>query len=112
MFFGRHCTYDKRFETEVLVRIEFYQKHLRKKCSYAYAYYNRLDVRSSHYVVKKSVVVRGDFTQVFVPFCGFGQDNSVVSHSVAIRGSNSATGVEIVKKSDFGVGFIVVRFFR
>lgn len=37
---------------------------------------------------------------------------TVVYHRVAIRFSDSATGVEIIKKRDFGVGFIVVRFFR
>lgn len=37
---------------------------------------------------------------------------TVVYHRVAFECSNSATGVEIVKKRDFDVGFVVIRFFR
>lgn len=35
---------------------------------------------------------------------------TVVYHRIAIRCGNFETGVEIVKKRDFGEGFIVVRF--
>ena len=51
-----------------------------------------------------------------LPDCSFPLVDSdriitVVYHRVA-KCSNSATGVEIVKKRDFGVGFVVIRFFR
>ena len=49
---------------------------------------------------------------LFVPFVDSDRIITVVYHRIAIRCGNSATGVEIVKKRDFGVGFIVVRFFR
>ena len=46
------------------------------------------------------------------PFVDSDRTITVAYHRVAIRCSDSATGVEIVKKKDFDVGFIVVRFFR
>ena len=45
-------------------------------------------------------------------FCGENGRITVVYHKIAVVCSNSATGVEIVKKRDLDVGFIVVRFFR
>lgn len=38
-------------------------------------YYDRLDIRSSHYAVRKGVVGHEEVARLFVPFCGFGQDN-------------------------------------
>ncbi len=46
------------------------------------------------------------------PFVDSDRTITVVYHRIAVKCSNSATGVEIVKKRDFGVGFVVVRFFR
>lgn len=43
--------------------------------------------------------------------CGENGRITIVYHRIAVVCSNSATGVEIVKKRDFGVGFVVVRFF-
>lgn len=45
------------------------------------------------------------------PFVDSDKIITVVYHRVAIKCSNSATGVEIDKKRDFGVGFVVMRFF-
>ena len=48
-----------------------------------------------------------------VPLCGENGRITVVYHRVAVVCSNSATGVEIVKKErDFDVGFVAIRFFR
>ena len=75
-------------------------------------YYDRLDIKSNHYAVRKGVVGREDITRSFVPFVDSDRIITVVYHRIAVRCGNSATGVEIVKKRDFGVGFVVVRFFR
>ena len=68
---------------------------------------------SSHCAVSKAlsgVKILPDFS---VPICGFGQDNyRRLPYRIEVMCSNSATGVEIVKKRDFSVGFIFVRFFR
>ena len=75
-------------------------------------YYDRLDIKSNHYAVRKGVVGCEDITRSFVPFVDSDRIITVVYHIIAVRCGNSATGVEIVKKRDFGVGFVVVRFFR
>ena len=46
------------------------------------------------------------------PFVDSDRIITVAYHRIVVRRSNSATGVEIVKKRDFGVGFVVIRFFR
>ena len=70
-------------------------------------------MRSSHCAVRKGVVEREDIAR-FVRFILWNRTSiiTVAYHRIAIECSNSATGVEIVKKRDFGVGFVVVRFFR
>ena len=46
------------------------------------------------------------------PFVDSDRIITVAYHRIVVRCSNSATGVGIVKKRDFGVGFVVIRFFR
>ena len=60
---------------------------------------------------KKGVVGREDNARLSVPFVDSERIITVVYHRVVVRCSNSATGVEIDKKRDFGVGFFVMRFF-
>ena len=61
--------------------------------------------------VRKGVVGRKNVVRWF-PFVDSDRIITVAYHRIVVRHSNSATGAEIVKKRDFGVGFIVVRFFR
>ena len=61
---------------------------------------------------KKSVVGREDDARLSVPFVDSDRIITVVYHRIVVRCGNSATGVEIVKKRDFDVGFVLVRFFR
>ena len=75
-------------------------------------YYDRIVIRSSHCAVRKGVVGREDVTRFLCSFVDSERIIAVVYHRVAIECSNSATGAEIVKKRDFGVGFVVIRFFR
>ena len=75
-------------------------------------YYNRFDIRSSHYAVNKALSGVNKLPDCSFPFVDSDRIITVVYHRVAIECSNSATGVEIVKKRDFGVGFVVIRFFR
>ena len=76
-------------------------------------YYDRLDIKSNHYAVRKGVVGREDIAR-FVRFILWNRTSriTVAYHRIAIECSNSATGVEIVKKERFRRGFVVVRFFR
>ena len=75
-------------------------------------YYNRLDVRSSIAPQEKALSGVKKLPDCSFPLVDSDRIITVVYHRIAIECSNSATGVEIVKKRDFGVGFIVIRFFR
>ena len=75
-------------------------------------YYNSLDIRSNHCAVRKALSGVKELPDCSFPFVDSDRIITVVYHRIAVKCSNSATGVEIVKKRDFGVGFVVVRFFR
>ena len=75
-------------------------------------YYNRLDIRSRYYAVRKGVVGREEIARLFVPFVESDRIITVVYHRVAIWCSNSATGVEIVKKERFRRGFCCYTIFQ
>ena len=74
-------------------------------------YYNRLDIRPNHYAASKALSGVKKLPDRSFPFVDSDRIITVVYHRIVVKCSNSATGVEIVKKRDFGVGFIVVRFF-
>ena len=68
-------------------------------------YYNRFDIMSNYYAASKAlsgVKMLPDFS---VPLCGENGRITVVYHRIEVRCSNSATGVEIVKKERFRRGF-------
>ena len=74
-------------------------------------YYNRLDIRSSHYSASKAlsgVKMLPDFS---VPFVDSERIITVVYHRIEVRCSNSAKGVEIVKKR-FRRGFCCGTIFQ
>ena len=75
-------------------------------------YYNRFDIRLSHYAVNKALSGVKMLPDCSFPFVDSDRIITVVYHRIVVKCSNSATGVEIVKKRDFGVGFVVIRFFR
>ena len=75
-------------------------------------YYNRFDIMSNYYAASKAlsgVKMLPDFS---VPLCGENGRITVVYHRVAVVCSNSATGVEIVKKERFRRGFCCGTIFR
>ena len=80
------------------------------KCSYVITV-------STHYefmccAVRKGVVGRKEVARSFVSFVESDRIITVVYHRVAIRCSNSATGVEIVKKERFRRGFCCGTIFQ
>ena len=75
-------------------------------------YYDRFGIKSNHCAVKKALSGVKILPECLFPFVDSDRIITVVYHRIAIECSNSATGVEIVKKRDFGVGFVVIRFFR
>lgn len=75
-------------------------------------YYNRFDIKSNHYAVRKALSGVKILPDCSFPLVDSDRIITVVYHRISIDCSNSATGVEIVKKRDFDVGFVVVRFFR
>ena len=61
-------------------------------------YYNRFDIMSSHYSANKALSGVKELPDCSFPFVDSDRIITVVYHRVAIKCSNSATGVEIVKK--------------
>ena len=76
-------------------------------------YYNRFDIRSRHCAVRKGVVGREDVARLFVPFCGIGQvELPSFTIELLLSVAIPRRALKSLKKRDFGVGFVVVRFFR
>ena len=75
-------------------------------------YYDRLVIRSNHYAASKAlsgVKMLPDFS---VPFVDSERIITVVYHRIEVKCSNSATGVEIVKKERFQRGFYCCTIFQ
>ena len=68
-------------------------------------YYNRLDIRSRHYAANKALSGVKKLPDRSFPFVDSDRIITVVYHRIAVMCSNSATGVEIVKKERFRRGF-------
>ena len=68
-------------------------------------YYDRLDIKPNHYAVRKALSGVKKLPNRLFPFVDSDRIITVVYHRVAIKCSNSATGVEIVKKERFRRGF-------
>ena len=73
-------------------------------------YYNRFDIMSSYYAVSKALSGVKMLPDCSFPFVDSDRIITVVYHRIAIRCSNSATGVEIVKKR-FRLGFYCCTIF-
>lgn len=76
-------------------------------------YYNRLDIRLSHYAVNKALSGVKMLPDLFVSFCGIEQVE-LPSFTIELQSSVAIPrrALKSLKKRDFGVGFIVIRFFR
>ena len=75
-------------------------------------YYNRFDVRSNHYAVSKALSGVKMLPDCSFPFVDSDRIITVVYHRISIDCSNSATGVEIVKKERFQRGFYCCTIFQ
>ena len=75
-------------------------------------YYNRFDVRSNHYAASKALSGVKKLPDCSFPFVDSDRIITVVYHRISIDCSNSATGVEIVKKERFQRGFYCCTIFQ
>ena len=74
-------------------------------CYVSKLYYNRFDIRSSHYAVNKALSGVKMLPDRSFPFVESDRIITVAYHRIVVWCSNSATGVEIVKKERFRRGF-------
>ena len=87
------------------------QKRLTNECSCA-------TIILTHYefmccAVRKGAVGREDFARLFVPLCGIGQVELLSFTIELLLGvAIPRRALKSLKKRDFNVGFVVVRFFR
>ncbi len=72
--------------------------------------YNRLDIMSRYCAVKKASSDVNKLPDCLFPFVDSDRIITIVYHRIAVRCSNSATGVEIVKKERFRCGFCCTIF--
>ena len=75
-------------------------------------YYNRFDIGLSHYAVNKALSGVKMLPDCSFPFVDSDRIITVVYHRIAVKCSNSATGVEIVKKERFRRGFYCDTIFK
>lgn len=75
-------------------------------------YYNRIDIRSRYHAVRKDVVGREDVARKVLSFVERMEELPSFTIKLQLYVAIPRRALKSLKKRDFGVGFIVIRFFR